>query len=84
MKSYIDMWEEAMGTASAGLGTGTDITDDDMRVPSGSVKMNKRIKAEAAEEDASELPSLSGDAVADKQSKSQPLQAPDGADSSGV
>jgi len=89
--NLIKLFEEAMTTASAGLGTGSEITDDDMRVPKGSDKVNKRKKpedveeaTEGPEEDASTLTDEEGDDVADKQKEAQPLQAPDGADSSGV
>jgi len=87
MKSYINMYEEAMTTASAGFSTGPEIDDDDVRVPSGDCKPTKRTQAEgidSPEEESSKLSTLSGDDVADKQAKTTPPQAPDGADSSGV
>jgi hypothetical protein len=88
MKSYVELYEEAMTTGSAGLGTGTVVNDDDMRVPSGAVDTTKRVKPdltgeakeeeEGPEEDAKELIDLEGDEVADAQAKSQGLAGQEG------
>ena len=42
MKPYKDIFEDAMTTASVGLKAGTEIKDDDMRVPSGEFKTQTR------------------------------------------
>lgn len=73
MKSFKDIWEDMMTTADAGFGTGPIIDDEDMRTLSGKPKTAKRKQIKETE-DASILPELSGDDVANVQKDAQPLK----------
>lgn len=42
MKSYLKLWEELATTGDAGFGTGEEIDDNDVRVPSGEFDYQNR------------------------------------------
>jgi len=44
MIPFREIFEDAMTTVTAGLKTGEEIADDDMRVPSGEFKIQSRVK----------------------------------------